>query len=291
MQTYIKILPLLILSSFLLGASGNRKVKELESKNAQLQARKVSQDSLLNDFMSTFDEFEQNLEAIKTKENLISLSSSPSGSEMRVSQKDKIVEDIQMINSLLDQNRMMIDELNAKAEKFEGQTESYRKMVGSLKKQLKDREAQIIELKDQLASLNFKVDDLNGKVNKLGEVNESLVQLTSDQATQLAQQEVEINTQSETIAAQLTAMNTAYYVAGDIKTLKEAKIVVKGKSLNKDMAESAFTRIDVRTTLEIAVGSKKPILLSSHPEGSYIFTDEDQDKVVDYLQITDPEKF
>ncbi|MCI4670025.1 MAG: hypothetical protein MRZ79_17950 [Bacteroidia bacterium] len=289
MKTYIKFLPVLFVAFFLFEGCDGGKVKELEQKNAALQSQKITQDSILNDFMTTFDEFEKNLETIKTKENLISMNSN--GSEMRVSQKDKIVSDIQMINGLLDENRMMIDELNAKAEKFEGQASTYRRMVSSLKKQLKDRENQIVELKEQLATLDFKVEELNGKVTKLDEVNKSLVQLTSDQESQLSNQEGQINSQGETIDAQLTSLNTAFYVVGEVKELKTANVIGKGKRMVQNVDESSFTKIDIRNVREIPVSGKKVVLLTPHPEGSYIITDEDQDKKYDFIQITDPAKF
>lgn len=285
----MKFLPLLSLAFLTLVGCDGGKVKDLERKNAALQAQKVTQDSILTDFMATFDEFEQNLEAIKTRENLISMNSGETA--MRISQKDKIVNDIQTINGLLEENRMMIDDLNAQAEKFEGQANTYRRMVSSLKKQLEEREAQVVELKEQLASLDFKVEELNGKVEKLDEVNKSLVQLTSDQEDKIENQEEQINTQSETIDAQLTSLNTAYYVTGEVKELKSSNIIGKGKRMAEDINENAFTKIDIRTVREIPVSSKKVSLLTPHPEGSYILTDEDQDKKYDFIQITDPAKF
>jgi len=289
MNFHVNIGVLSIVVAILLGGCGNGKVNELEEKNAALQAKKQEQDSLLNQFMTTFDEFEANLETIKKKENLISMNAS--ASEMRVSQKDKIVEDIQLINGLLDQNRMMIDELNAKAEKFEGQAESYRRMVASLKKQMTQREAQVTELKDQLATLNFQVEELNGKMEQLDEVNESLARLTSDQEEQLTEQEEKIDSQTETIEAQQDVLNTAYYVVGESKNLKDSNVLASRNRINEEMQDTAFTRIDIREVKEIPLGAQKAKLLTPHPEDSYVLTDEDQDKTYDYIQITNPEKF
>lgn len=289
MKTYLKFLPIVALASLALVGCDGGKVKELEQKNSALEAQKITQDSILNDFMTTFDEFEQNLESIKTRENLISMNSNEE--VMRVSQKDKIVTDIQMINGLLEENRMMIDELNSKASKFEGQAGTYRKMVSSLKKQLEQREAQVVELKEQLATLDFKVEELNGKVNQLDEVNQGLVQLTSDQGSKIENQEEQISSQSETIDAQLTSLNTAYYVTGTAKELKNSSIIGKGKRMVQNVDESAFTKIDIRTVREVPVSGKKVELLTPHPAGSYTLVDEDEDKSYDYIKITDPAKF
>ncbi|MEO0898787.1 MAG: hypothetical protein AAFY71_20410 [Bacteroidota bacterium] len=289
MSNQVKLTAIILATALVFTSCDGGKIKELEQKNAQLEAQKSTQDSLLNDFMSTFNDFESNLETIKQKENLISMNSQ--NPEMRMSQKDKIVEDIQMINALLDQNRMMIDELNAKAEKYQGQADNYRRMVSSLKKQMGERDTEITQLKEKLASLDFEIDELNGRVAQLDIENQSLARLTSEQSDQITNQEDMISSQTETIESQQNSINTAYYVVGDAKMLKDAAVIIKNKRLNDDFDEAAFTRIDVRETIKIPVNAKKIDLISSHPSDSYMLMDEDQDKVYDYIQITEPANF
>lgn len=288
MKFSIKIIPFILLSSILMFSCNGDKIDSLEKQNAALLSQKTTQDSLLNDFMNTFNTFEENLEAIKERENLIALSAE--GDNLRTDQKEKIIDDIQMINTLLEQNRMLIDELTLKAEQSESKNKEFRRMISRLKKQLANRDNEIGTLKNQLVAINFELDSLNTQMLTLSEENQVLARLTDSQNEQISSQDGQIESQAETIESQQTAMNTAFFVSGTKKELKDAE-VIEGKRVSSDVNENAFTRIDIREIRQIPLGAKKAEIMTAHPNDSYVMTDEDQDKVLDHLQITDPERF
>ena len=109
------------------------KIKKLEEENNSLIEQTAQKDSLLNNFMSAFNDFESNLELIKENESLISMNSGDP--EMRVDQKEKILSDIQMINQLLDDNKSIIADLSSRLEGSDAKLGEFRRMVSRLKKQ------------------------------------------------------------------------------------------------------------------------------------------------------------
>ncbi|TAE57037.1 MAG: hypothetical protein EAZ89_04235 [Bacteroidetes bacterium] len=281
-----------LLFTGIFSSCNQEKLKQLESQNTELQNNKRVQDSLLNDFVSTFNAFEDNLESIKEKQNLVSMSSNDP--EMAKSGKDKIIDDIQLINGLLDQNQQIIDELTKKVQSAEGKSNEMSRMVTRLKKQLADRDAEVNTLKQQLVALNISIDSLNVRVNNLSMANEELTRTTQAQGQQIAQQEGQIQQQAQTIKQKEDEMNTAYYIVASSKELKDLGILdrsgaFKPKTVQSDFDESAFTRIDIRNVKSIPVNAKKPTMSTSHPSGTYEM--KTVDKTVESIQITDAARF
>lgn len=293
--TYLAVV---LLATLALMSCNQKKVKQLEERNAALKTEKARQDSMLNDFMATFNQFEENLAAIKEKENLITQGSN--NPEYRQEGKDAIIADIQAINQLLDQNRQIIDELTTKAEKAEGLSAEYRRTISRLKNQLAERTEEISSLKEQLAEMNFRIEDLNSRVDTLSTQNTQLAQTTERQSTRIARQQDSLAQVTEDAKEKERALNTAYYVLGSPKELKSKQVITReggfigiggARKLAEDFNQTAFNRIDIREMTEIPVESKKAELLTVHPAGTYEFKDLDEDKTYDVLEIKDPSQF
>ena len=101
---------------------------------------------------------------------------------------------------------------------------------------------------------------------------------------------------AKTVAEQDKALNTAWFVFGTKKELKDQNIltntglfqkkqVLKDSDINKDY----FTQVDIRTTKEIKLYSKSADVLTTHPAGSYALEKDDKDQLV--LKITNPKDF
>ena len=95
----------------------NFKEKE-EAQMAQMEierysfSRQVSErDSMINEWLLTFDQIEKDLMSIKEKENLITVKSSDT--ELSKNRKDQVLDDIKVINSLLESNKKKIASLSA----------------------------------------------------------------------------------------------------------------------------------------------------------------------------------
>ena len=83
--------------------------------------------------------------------------------------------------------------------------------------------------------------------------------------------------------------NTAWFVFGTKKELKEQRIVEDGKVLHANFNKNYFTKIDIRIDKEIKLYSKSAKLLTMHPSSSYTLAKDAKDQFV--LRITNPQLF
>ncbi|MDP5171481.1 MAG: hypothetical protein NWR72_14645 [Bacteroidia bacterium] len=277
----------IIASTVMFSSCNKEKLAQLQSQNQILAAEKARQDSILNDVLGTFNQFEDNLAEIKQRENLVSAAAS-GDAELGEGGKEQILQDIQLINQLLADNRQIISNLTTQLESSEGQSSQLRSAVSRLKRQLEERDAQVNELKGELASLNMAIEDLNGRVDTLSQVNTRLATLREVQSSQIQEQETKLETQSQKIAAQTQALNSAYYVASSLRDLKQNGIT-DGRRLATDFNTNDFTKIDMTEVSSIPLGVKKARLLTTHPTDSYTLVEVDGE--IASLQITDARRF
>ena len=287
----------ILLSISLLAFGCNQgKIDKLSSANQQLQAEVQLQDSILNDFMRAFNEFESNLDMIQEKEGMITLESA--GAELRKPGKEEVIQDLQAIDELMERNRQLIAELTERVNNSERETGQFRRMVNRLNQQLTEKDAEIGGLKEELVALNYEVELLNRKADTLHRANSQLRDVRLAQSSRLTQQREELNNLQDQLNEQDEVMNTAYVLAASAKELKEKNIMSKEggflgiggtKKLNQDFDASAFQSINIQETYRIPVESKRAKLLTQHPEGSYVFNEADNQ--LGSLEITDPERF
>ncbi len=233
-----------------------------------------SKDAVINDFLSSFNEVENNLMAVTQKQNMVS---SNAGSEMKKPTKEMINEQINAINDLMDQNKKKIAELNSKLKKSSGKNAELQKMIATLNDQMEQKNKELEALNQQIATLNTKVEKLNTDVSDLTAQNE---------------------TKKKTIDEQTVAMHTAYYTVGNSKQLRDTKVINKeggflglGKHpiLRSDFNADAFKQIDITQTTSIPVNSKEAKMITTHPADSYKMNMENN-KVTNIV-ITNPDKF
>ena len=95
---------------------------------------------------------------------------------------------------------------------------------------------------------------------------------------------------ARTVAAQDKELNTAYYVFGTKRELREQRILKRGDVLkSNDFNKDYFQRIDLRVTKTIKLYSKSAKLMTSHPAGSYSLEKDAQGQYT--LRITNPHAF
>ena len=111
-----------IISLVLLAAIGlfanslyNRVLKNqltlMENQKHSFSEMLTKRDSVISEWMLTFDQIEKDLNSVKEKEHMITVSSSDT--EFSKDRKQQILKDIEYINRLLDQNKKKIESLNA----------------------------------------------------------------------------------------------------------------------------------------------------------------------------------
>lgn len=252
---------------------------EMENKNKILGKSRDSMEALL---AQTMDEIDKNLESIREKEHIISKTDD---SEHGRSKKEKIIQDIATINSLLEENRKKVEDLNDQLKKFGKEKKYFAKMAESAKKRVEEQESEIAALKEELTQGNYKIEDLNKQLNDLQMANMSLTEERENLKVERAKMDVE--------------MHKAFFTYGTAKELKDRKVVEKSGflGLGKDKLENGyarnkdyFTELDVRETTTIPVYAKKVRFLTFHPKDSYEIKTEDKEKV-SYIHITKPEEF
>ena len=95
---------------------------------------------------------------------------------------------------------------------------------------------------------------------------------------------------AKTVAEQEKSLNAAWFVFGTKSELKAQKILQSGDVLKSaDFNKDYFTQIDIRTTKEIKLYSKRAELLTTHPAGSYELVKDDKGQLT--LKITNPTEF
>lgn len=223
---------------------------EIDRSKAELVKSNHEKDSLLgivnerestiNNFISSFNDVERNLDSVAVKQHIISMNAEEQ-TELKRDQKTRINSEIVAINNLMDSNRKRINELRNKLKSSGFKNEQLEKTVTFLNDKLVQKEIELGTLNEKLTAMNWQIAQL--KV--------SVATLTSDNAQK-----------DQTISDKTMELHTAYYVIGKPKDLQVSKIIDKkggllgiGKTpeLNSNIDNSKFTKIDYTQMLRINI--------------------------------------
>ncbi len=276
---YVLLIPVLL---FAAGCNQRKaEIARLQAQNDSLRAVGTDKDANISEFVATFNEVEANLDSIKQIERVINKSTK--AGEVKGSRKDQIKSDISYIYDLLQKNRKLVADLTAKLNKSNKNAAQLQKMIDNLNKSIEEKDAQIAQLTDELGKLNIQVKDLNVKVSDL---NTNVDNLSADNQKKQAD-----------IDAKTEALNTAYYVIGTNRELKDKKIITgeggfigigRTKNIMADLNMSDFTKVDITKLTEIPIMKKKVNVVTSHPKSSYRI---DGNNSADKLVILDAKAF
>ena len=253
--------------------------KTLQAQNDSLMNASTQNNAELSELMGIINTVEENFNQIKEAEKYLAVESKSKG-EMNANTKTRITDNFNMINDILQKNKKEIENLNTKLKGSSGQLSGLSATIERLNKELEDRAASIVSLQESLAARDKEIAALNTSIGKLsGDVNN-----LSDQ----------VMDQASTIKAQDKALNTAYYIFGTSKELKEAKIVSGGflsspKVMKESIDKSIFVAVDIRDVKAIPVYAKKAKVLSEHPKASYSLDKDANGQIV--INISDFKKF
>lgn len=250
----------------------SKEYKELQAQRDSLLMQTADADSETAEMMSVISEVEANFERIREAEKYISTQSSQEG-EMSQNTKDRVSENFKMINEILQRNKAQLEELN---KKYSGSTR------------------EMTSLKNTISRLNREMQESTGRLSELqAELalkDEQIAQLSQD-ITSLA---LETEKQSEMIREQDRTLNTAYYVFGTARELRDQKILSGGflqatRVMQDTFNKEYFLTIDIREVTEIPLFAPKAKVWSTHPEGTYEFV-EGEDRNLTFT-ITDTQRF
>ncbi|HNW53571.1 MAG TPA: hypothetical protein PKN21_04830 [Bacteroidales bacterium] len=282
-----KLLLFMLIPAMLMTVSCNKMKEEnarLKAKNDSLLALGYQKDTTVMEFVRAFNEIQSNLDSIKMKENIIG-QSTKGGTEVQASAREQITGDINAIYQMLQKNRATVASLQKKLKASNTKNTELEAMIANLEKSIAEKDAEIAQLKDQLAKLNIKVTDLGNQVTALNTNVENL--------------SAENKAKQQAIEEKTAALNTAYYVVGTTKDLKDKKVIDKTggfigigrtKTVSPEFDKSNFTKVDITTLTELPINKKKAVLLSNHPAGSYKLQANDK-KIIEKLVILNYNEF
>lgn len=262
------------LALLLLGAcTGKKSSPDLANmeQNDSLQRIIAQRDSEINDMMSTLNEIQEGLSAINQAENRLSIAREGEGANKTV----QIKENIKFIANTMARNRELLKRLQQQLRESRFNGDELRKTISNLTQQLDDKEQELQRLKAELDAKDIHIAELDEKIDNL---NDNVENLQTD-----AQQK------AQTISNQDKQLNTAWFVFGTKKELKEQHIMENGKVLQSNFNKNYFAKIDIRIDKEIKFYSKSARILTMHPSGSYTLTPDVNKQYV--LRITNPQLF
>lgn len=255
----------------------------LKTINSDLSTELAYRDSLINEWITTFNDIEKDLITMQEKEALLKFDSSDP--EMTKDVRERVINELKQINTLLKDNKAKIASLNQKLKKSGVQIAALKTKVIQLEDAVEQRDRSIADLKVELLENNFKLQDLNQVIDSLD--------------YQLIKKNEEIVEKDQEIEKQRTRLTRGYYALGNQKELKEKGLMQKeggflgllgkSKTIVPSLSEDQFNTININETNRIAINSKKVKIISDHPKNSYEFISNDS--LVAYLQITNPEEF
>lgn len=236
-----------------------------------LQKIIVQKDNEINDMMSTLNQIQEGIREISEAENRVNIVKNGERSD----RAQQIRENIAFISNTMKHNRELIEKLRQQVRESSLKGDQLKTTIENLIKQMDEKDQQLQQLQAELNSKNIHISELDETITNL---NKDVTALKEESSQK-----------SQTISNQDKQLNTAWFVFGTKKELKEQHIIENGKLLQSNFNKSYFTKIDIRVDKEIKLYSKSANILTTHPSGSYNLTQDANKQYV--LRITNPELF
>jgi chromosome segregation ATPase len=231
----------------------------------------TQKDNEINDMVGTLNDIEEGIREITQAQGRVAVAQRGEGA----SSESRIRENMEFIQNTMKQNRELINKLRQQLRQSTINGDQLKRAIENLTAQMEEKDAQLRQLRE----------DLEAKEIHIAELDETIAGLNQD-VTSLKEENV---SKSETISSQDKQLNTAWFVFGTKKELKQQNILKDGKVLQANFNKDYFTKIDIRIDKEIKLYSRDAEMLTSHPEGSYTLQRDANKQYV--LRITNPERF
>ena len=231
----------------------------------------AQKDNEINDMMTTLSDIEEGFREITEAQNRVTLAKSGEGTNT----KQRITENLQFIQSAMQQNKELINKLKQQVRESTVKGGQLKKIIDNLTQQMEVKDKQLQSLREELDKKDIHIAELD--------------EMVSDLNTNVASLKEENTQKAETISTQDKALHTAWFVFGTKKELKEQNILDAGEVLRSNFNKEYFTKIDIRIDKEIKLYSKSAEILTSHPASSYTLQRDANKQYV--LRITNPDAF
>ena len=251
---------------------GVKKAEEAAQQQRDSLEQIISQkDNEINDMMTTLSDIEEGFREITEAQNRVTLAKQGEGTNTT----QRIKENFQFIQSVMKQNKELINKLKQQVRESSVKGGQLKKIIDNLTEQMEKKDQQLQTLREELDKKDIHIAELDEKV---ADLNTNVTNLTAENTEK-----------AQTISNQDKQLNTAWFVFGTSKELKEHNVLVKGKVLQGDFDKSYFTKIDIRLDKEIKLYSKSAHILTTHPASAYTLERDANKQYI--LRITDPQLF
>lgn len=268
------------------------KTNPAQLQNDSLRSIVEARDNEINDMMGTLNDIQQGFAEINAAEQRVTIAKAGEGADKTA----QIKENIQFIAQRMQENRELIKKLQQQLRETGFKGDQMRKTIENLMAQLSQKDVELKKLRSELEAKNIHIAELDetimGLNSDVANLNQSVNALTTEKTNLTTEKENLQNENSEkaqTISNQDKQLNTAWYVFGTKKELKQQRILADGKVLQGGFNKNYFTKIDIRVNKEIRLYSTSAKILTSHPSSSYSLTKDTNGQFV--LRINDPQNF
>ncbi len=247
---------------------------ELQKENQLLKVESMIKDSTIKKFVRSFNQIMCNLDSIAATQKAISVKMKGK-KKMQSVEKEKVMQDIEMINSLMEQNKNIASTMKVDFSSAKLNFTEFDMMLKNVQGQIDEKNSEINSLKKNLGDADVAYNTFDYTLDQLTTIN--------------VEMEKKAKEQQAIIDKQVQQLNTAYYILGTYKELKDAGVVAKSglmrveNTLN-NFNTSKFVKIDLRETKNINVWTSTFRILTNHPPNSY-------KAARNSLVITNPDEF
>ena len=245
--------------------------KNLQSENEMLRAEKAKPVADLDEMISTLNDIQTNIQAIREAENYLTIEQDM---ELSKSREEQIKHDILLIAQTLKTNKVQLAALEEKLKNSDIKLSGLQKTIERINTELNQKTMLVASLQEELARKNIQIQGLHEEL-------ENLTTTTSVQAQRLSEQDKEIH--------------SAYYCFGTKKELREQNILTgsglfsKTKVMQGNFNSAYFVQIDLRDVTEIELFTGKAKVHSNHPANSFMFAKDPNNNLT--LIVLEPELF
>jgi peptidoglycan hydrolase CwlO-like protein len=250
----------------------------LQNQKQEMTNQLSQRDSIINGWVTAFNEIESDIQKITARENALTMQSTDP--EISQDKKAEILKELAYVKGMIDSNKKKLSALNAQLRNSGIKMAALQNQIDTLNADIARRDNEMAALRTDLEGRNVQIGELN---NKVGTMQTALLN------------------DSARISEQTAELNKAFVVSGTYKDLKEKGVLVKeggvlgmGKkeSLQENFQDDKlFTQVDITTTKTIPVNSKSARLVTEHPANSYKLVKDESNKTIAYIEIEDPVSF
>ena len=250
----------------------------IQSQKLEMTNQLSQRDSIINGWVTAFNEIEGDIQKITARENVLTMQSNDP--EISKDKKAEILKELTFVKGMIDSNKKKLSSLNSQLHNSGIKIASLQTQIDTLNANIARRDNDMAALKTDLENRNTQIGQLNAKVGTM---------------------QTAILNDSTKISQQTAEMNKAYVVSGTYKALKEKGVLVKeggvlglGKkeSLQENLkSDNLFTQVDITKIKTIPVNSKSAKLVTEHPANSYKMVKDQSNKMIAYIEIEDPATF